>query len=350
MMKHQKLIIPGAICGVLIAGYVGLSLYSSSQAEKQIEDWLYDQGLEGQVQWKSVSASPFGSSVTLKDVAVIGEQAPFKGVEINAEKVRISEFANERDLKSIAVDLQGVSFPAIDEQPSSLANMVFGELLAQSGRTKLEPFDLTLQARYDDKESEAGMSFSVRVPDLFAVQGSTQLGNVRNFDSLLGGSMAQVMGLANMGSRDLTRMLASQSALFSGVADAQQRMRAIELGETSFTLQDLGYFKRSNLLKQRYSYVLDPAKGDAAAQRQAIFERDLHKQEKDCVERWSRASDDAEEACADVLALFNGQADGFRVVSDPEERVRLGDLETLVEKPERASRILQRLNQRVEAL
>ena len=46
-MKHLKFIIPGAVGGLLLAGYVGLSLYSSNQAEKQIEDWLYDNELDG---------------------------------------------------------------------------------------------------------------------------------------------------------------------------------------------------------------------------------------------------------------------------------------------------------------
>jgi hypothetical protein len=350
-MKNLKFIIPSAAFAVFVAGYVGLSLYSSAQAEKQIEDWLYDNKLEGQVQWQSVRASPFGASVTLNEVVVIAEQAPLKGLEVNVEKVRISDFADERDLKSLAVDLQGVSFPVVaDDQPSAVATMLFGDLLAQSGRDKLEPFDLALQARYDNEASEASMSFSIRVPDLFAAQGGTQVGNVRNLDSLLGDSAAQLMGLSGMGSRDVLRMLGKQSALLKNATDMQQRMRGIELGDSSFTLQDLGYFKRSNLLKQRYGYVLDPAKGDAAAQRQDAFERDLRKQEKDCVERWSRASEDAEQACTDVLSLLNGQSDGFRVVSEPEERVRLGDLEALLEKPERASRILQRLNQRVETL
>jgi hypothetical protein len=350
-MKNLKFIIPGAVFGLFVAGYVGLSLYSSAQAEKQIEDWLYDNKLEGQVQWQSVSASPFGASVTLKEVVVIAEQAPLKGLEVNVEKVRISDFADDRDLKSLAVDLQGVSFPAVaDDQPSAVATMLFGELLAQSGRDQLQPLDLALQARYDNDASEASMSFSISIPDLFAAQVGTKVGNVRNLDSMFGESAAQLAVLASMGSRDLQRMLSKQSVLLKNAADMQQRMRGIELGDSSFMLQDLGYFKRRNLLKQRYDYALDPAKGDASAQRQEAFERDLRKQEKECVERWSRASEDAEQACTDVLALLNGQSDGFRVVSEPEERVRLGDLEALMDKPERASRILQRLNQRVETL
>ena len=71
-MKHLKFIIPGAVGGLLLAGYVGLSLYSSSQAEKQIEDWLYDNELDGMVQWQSVSASPFGATVTLNGITITG--------------------------------------------------------------------------------------------------------------------------------------------------------------------------------------------------------------------------------------------------------------------------------------
>ena len=349
-MKHLKFIIPGAVGGLLLAGYVGLSLYSSNQAEKQIEDWLYDNELDGMVQWQSVSASPFGATVTVSGVAVVVEKAPLKGLEVNVEKLRIADFANEPDLKSLALELQGVTFPASGEQPSAVMKLLFSELLAESGRDKLEPLDLSIQARYDDEASEAGMSFSMRLPELFAVEGSAQVANVRNLDSLLEGATAQAMGFAGMGSRDLLRLLGNQAGLLDDRAEAERRLRAIELGDSSFMLQDLGYFKRRNLLKQRYDYVLDPTKGAADEQRQAALERDLRKQEKDCNEKLSRAMDDGEQACADVLAVLNGQSDGFRMISEPEERVRLGDLEVALQKPERASRLVQRLNQRVEAL
>lgn len=347
-MKHLKFIIPGAVGGLLLAGYVGLSLYSSSQAEKQIEDWLYDNELDGMVQWQSVRASPFGATITVSGVAMVVEKAPLKGLAINVEKLRIADFANEPDLKSMALELEGVTFPASDEQPSAVMKLLFAELLAGSGRDNLEPLDLSIQARYDDEASEAGMRFSARLPELFAVEGSAEVANVRNLDSLLEGAVSQAVGLSGMGTRELMRMLGQQTG--DERAEAERRLRAIELGDSSFMLQDLGYFKRRSLLKQRYDYVLDPAKGDADAQRQAAFERDLRKQEKDCSEKASRAMDDGEQACADVLALLNGQSDGFRIISEPEERVRLGDLEVALQKPERASRLAQRLNQRVEAL
>lgn len=349
-MKHLKFIIPGAVGGLLLAGYVGLSLYSSSQAEKQIEDWLYDNELDGMVQWQSVSASPFGATVTLKGVSLVVEKAPLKGLEVNVEKLQIADFANQADLKSLSLALQGVTFPTSDERPSAVTKLLFAELLAESGRDKLEPLDLSIQARYDDEASEASMGFSVRLPELFAAEGSAQVANVRNLDSLLEGATAQAMSLAGMGSRDLLRLLGQQAGLLDERAEAERRLRAIELGDSHFMLQDLGYFKRRNLLKQRYDYALDPAKGAADEQRQAAFERDLRKQEKDCSEKLARAMDDGEQACADVLALLNGQSDGFRMISEPEERVRLGDLEVALQKPERASRLVQRLNQRVEAL
>ena len=349
-MKHQKFIIPGAVGGLLLAGFVGLSLYSSGQAEKQIEVWLYDNELDGMVQWQSVSTSPFGSTITVSGVEVVVDTTPLKGLEVRVEKLQIADFANEPDLKSLAVELEGVTFPASDDQPSAVMKLLFAELLADSGRDQLEPLDLSIQARYDDEAAEAGMSFSIRLPELFAAEGSAQVANVRNLDSLLEGAMTQAVGLSSLGSRDVLRMLVNQAGLLDDRAEAERRLRAIELGDSSFMLEDLGYFKRRNLLRQRYAYVLDPAKGDAESQRQEAFERDLRKQEKDCSEKLPRAMGDGEQACADVLALFNGQSDGFRVVSEPEERVRLGDLELALQKPERASRLAQRLNQRVEAL
>ena len=349
-MKHQKYIIPGAVVGLLLAGYLGMSLYSSGKAERQIEDWLYDNELDGMVQWQSVSASPFGGTITVSGVEVVVETAPLRGLEISVEELRIADFSNEPDLKSLALEFEGVTFPAANDQPSAVMKLLFAELLADSGRDQLEPLDLSIQARYDDEASEAGMSFSLRLPELFAAEGSAQVANVRNLDSLVDGAMTQAMGFAGMGSRDLLRMLANQTGLQDDRAEAERRLRAIELGDSSFMLEDLGYFKRRNLLKQRYAYALDPAKGDAEGQRQEAFERDLRKQEKDCSEKLPRAMDDGEQACANVLALLNGQSDGFRVISEPEERVRIGDLELALQKPERASRLVQRLNQRVEAL
>jgi hypothetical protein len=349
-MKYQKFIIPGAIGCLLLASYIGLGLYRSGQEEKRLEDWLYDNELDGFVQWQSVSASPFGSTITVSGVEVVVDAAPLKGLEISVEELRIKDSTNEPDLKSIDLEFEGVTFPASDDQPSAVVKLLFAELLADSGRDQLEPLDLSIQARYDDEASEADMSFSLRLPELFAAEGSAQVANVRNLDSLLEGAMTQAVEFSGLGSRDLLRMLGNQAGLLDDRAEAERRLRIIELGDSSFMLEDLGYFKRRNLLKQRYDYALDPAKGDADVQRQEAFERDLRKQEKDCSEELPRAMDDGEQACADILALLNGQSDGFRVISEPEERVRLGDLELALQKPERASRLLQRLNQRVEAL
>lgn len=349
-MKYQKFIIPGAIGGLFLASYIGLSLYSSGQAEKQLEDWLYDNELDGFVQWQSVSASPFGSTVTVSGVEVVVDAASFKGLEVSVEELRIADFANEPDLKSIDLEFEGVTFPASDDQPSALVKLLFAELLADSGRDQLQPLDLSIQARYDDDASEADMSFSLRLPELFAAAGSAQMANVRNLDSLLEGAMTQAVEFSGLGSRDLLRILGNQAGLLDDRAEAELRLRTIELGDSSFMLEDLGYFKRRNLLKQRYDYALDPVKGDADEQRREAFERDLRKQEKDCREKLPRGMDDGEQACADILALLNGQSDGFQIISEPEERVRLSDLELALQKPERASRLVERLNQRVEAL
>ncbi len=349
-MKYQKFIIPGAIGCLLLVSYIGLGIYRSGQEEKRLEDWLYDNELDGFVQWQSVSASPFGSTVTVSGVEVVVDAAPFKGLEVSVEELRIKDSTNEPDLKSIDLEFEGVTFPASDDQPSAVVKLLFAELLAGSGRDQLQPLDLSIQARYDDDASEADMSFSLRLPELFAAAGSAQMANVRNLDSLLEGVTTLAVDSSFLGSRDLRRMLANQLGVLDDLNEAERRLRGIELGDSSFMLEDLGYFKRRNLLKQRYDYALDPVKGDADEQRREAFERDLRKQEKDCREKLPRGMDDGEQACADILALLNGQSDGFRVISEPEERVRLGDLELALQKPERASRLVERLNQRVEAL
>lgn len=132
-------------------------------------------------------------------------------------------------MKSLSLALQGVTFPTSDERPSAVTKLLFAELLAESGRDQLEPLDLSIQARYDDEASEASMGFSVRLPELFAAEGSAQVANVRNLDSLLEGATAQAMSLAGMGSRDLLRLLGKQAGLLDERAEAERRLRAIEL-------------------------------------------------------------------------------------------------------------------------
>ena len=69
MQKHVKFIAP-AVLAVAIGGYFGLGAYASGKAEKQLEDWVYDNGLSGQVSWHSVSSTPLGGTVTIDGLAI----------------------------------------------------------------------------------------------------------------------------------------------------------------------------------------------------------------------------------------------------------------------------------------
>ena len=74
-MKRLALIGGGAAV-VLTATYFGLSAYSSKQAEKRLEDWVYDMELDDKLSWSSVSASPFGGSVSIARAEPRARSAP----------------------------------------------------------------------------------------------------------------------------------------------------------------------------------------------------------------------------------------------------------------------------------
>ena len=338
-MPHLKFIIPGAACGVLLLGYLGLSSYSSSVAEKRLEDWLYDHRLDGMLRWRSLSASPFGGSMTLKDVTLSGGDN-FKALDLDIAKVHISDLADERDLKSLALELSGVQIA--DTRNSRGLSAPLRELLHESGRSELEPFDLALQGRYDARDERASFSFRLALPQLFSSEGSVELRNTRHLDRTLGELGSQVAGIS-------LNSLPSM-ALLLGLEKSARGLDSIELGEASFSLRDEGYFKRRNALQQRYDYSLDPSKGSADKQRQAIAEREQRQWLKSCEEAWQRAYKKADQACSSWWLAQNGQSKGVRLRLDPESRVRLGDLAEIKGSPERAGRTLERLNLRIDKL
>ncbi|WPC04931.1 hypothetical protein SBP02_19595 [Pseudomonas benzenivorans] len=333
-MDKRTLIIPGAAVVALAAGYFGLSAYAASQAEKQLEDWLYDNKLDDMLRWDSVSASPFGSAYTLHDVSIVGKDQ-FKGLDLDVDSIRVADQADERDLKSISLELHGIR-PAGNERGPAAA---LYELLQASGRQELEPFDLTLSTRYDAEERQANLSFSLDVPQLFAGEGSLQFNNARNLDrelETLGASAAQLAMLGSLG--------------VFGLGEVMDKLEAVEIGNASFTLRDNGYFKRSNSLRERYSYELDSSKGSAGEQREKIAEREQRQWQQDCQKTWERAYKGAEDACEAWWQALHGQKDGVRISLEPENRVRLSDLDGITRDPDRAGRTLARLNLSIDSL
>lgn len=347
MPKQLKFIVPGAALVVLLGGYFGLTQVAANSAESRIEDWLYDNELDGQVSWQSLSSSPFGGTVVLAGVEVMGSAGALKGLDLSIQRLQISDLVNERERKSLSLDIQGISFPNSDKGLGQQLNAeVFGNLLLDSGRSELQPFDLKLQGRYDNDEQQASYSLALTLPELLEIESSQTIDRVRDLDSLFSGAVAQASRHSSVLARSgIGKHLEDDSDT------ALKRLLSIELGDSAFSLRDLGYFKRSNALHQRYALSLDPtSQDDAETQRQAAFARQMRNEQKGCEDNLAPLYRDAEQACSSWLATLNGQNEGIRLSSSPEERVRLSDLFNAAQRPDRAERLLSRLNLRIDSL
>ena len=100
MQKHVKFIAP-AVLAVAIGGYFGLGAYASGKAEKQLEDWVYDNGLSGQVSWHSVSSTPLGGTVTIDGLAIRSENPLVGKLDIDVERVAISDYEDGKERKRV---------------------------------------------------------------------------------------------------------------------------------------------------------------------------------------------------------------------------------------------------------
>ena len=333
-MDKKLFIVPFALLA-LVAGYMGLASYASSKAEKQLEDWLYDNKLEDAIQWKKLSASPLGGSITLEGVRFNQALPLGKNIDVDVDKVRISDFANDRDLKSAKLELNGIRQAGDNLGPFGL----FLELSQNSGRAEIQPFDVSLAAQYNQEARHAKVSYSLNVPELFASQGSIQLNNARNLDRL----MDELAGL--------TTLAAAPTPLaMAGLQKQLQALESIELGETHFELNDLGYFKRTAALNKRYTYALIPGKGSADEQRSTIEERLRRHDIDQCIADLNTATKDANELCTGLIDLIGGNGNGIALRIKP-ERMRLSNLSLLADSGGKGMvRMVKNLNLEAEKL
>jgi hypothetical protein len=334
--KQRKYLIPGAVLGVCLAGYAGLSLHASRQVEKDLEDFVYSARLDDKVRWQSVSATPFSDAITLTGVELGSEDQP--GLRLNIETLRIAELSGEKGEESISLQLQGASLVSEGRRP-----LPFARELQQSGRNSLEPFDLSLAARYEGDDDELAIAYRMRVPEQLEVEADLTLGALSRlelFNQLMDGALRD----AELGSlEDIGAMLMFGS--IAGIASVS----SLEVGESRVSVRDLGYFQRRSKLEQRYNYALSPGRGSAEEQREQALVKAMRAKEAECSKAFTPLYADAESACRDWVALIHGQGDGMRLEISPERRVRLGDL-VGVDSPARLRRTVENLNARVEGL
>lgn len=324
----------GAVVAAVGIGYFGLSAYASAQAEKTIEDWLYDKGLDSEVRWSSVRSSPLGGTVTIKNLEFVGEQKSTQHFSFVVERLQIKNFRNDDKRKSIALDFGGLNFPSIEK---GMGATLFGELLMESGRDELSPFDLRLAAEYDGDDAIAALEYRVDVPGMFLTAGSLELKKVPRFDRF-----ADLASDARLG---MSSGYARWDAILFGMVE---QLDAVELGDVSLSLEDQGYFKRQFAIQQRYTQALDPIKGDYDDQRKVAAEREMRSRRDGCAASFGSMLPKPDEACEAAESVLLGG--GVRLSISPERSVRVADVIEQGIRGGRAKNLVERMNLKIKSI
>ncbi len=329
MQKHVKFIAP-AVLAVAIGGYFGLGAYASGKAEKQLEDWVYDNGLSGQVSWHSVSSTPLGGTVTIDGLAIRSENPLVGKLDIDVERVAISDYEDGKERKRVTLDISGIQMPTGQKTAADALK----PLLHASGRSELQPFDLYLKADYKDKERERslGLEYRATLPGLLAAEASFELG-----------SLPDPAELANAAAM-------AGNPFGGGMLRALGALESIEIGKTSASVRDLGYFARRGLIEQRYKYPVDPLKGDPDKQRKTAHEADVAQQLGRCEQELARMLPAPKDACEAWVGLANGSGGGAKVSIAPERPLRVEEFTRLIGAPQQVGPMLKRLQLKIDAL
>lgn len=347
-MSKRLSMIAGAAVVVLVAGYFGLSAYSSSQAEKLIEDWVYEHKLENNLRWKSVSSSLFGGRITISELQVEDAESE---QSLQVAEVIISDRSINDERTRLRLRFNGVETDArtlgglsnLDE----LAGDSFGRGMATvsgfkpaliSGLTEVKPYDVEIYVDIDDDAGTLAAELAVDLPELFDSRVSYRLMNLR----------------------DLNRKLQSLSKSFGGDASEQMAFM-IELGElassvkraelqsASISVKDRGMIERSIALYQRYNTPLNPSEGNPEKQRKAHYEKFVEQSEKDCNRDKDYLPKSMAGSCKLLRKALLGKISGVELKVEPKDRVYQRELDDL-QDIHRSKRLLDRLNLRIDSI
>ena len=339
---NLKIIAPIAIVGAAL-GYFGLSSYADGQAEKNLEDYLYENRLESYVSWQSVSSSLFGDTVTIKDLIV--ESREFVPVELSIErliiknfKVIIKNFKDDRD--QISVDLSLKKVQPIDPDSDfakAYNNETFGSLLFASGQTEVEPYDLSVSWDYRPSERALNVQIEADLPNLFATQVKLDLDGVRDLKSAL--FLTQIHPALDVlpgVSKELLGM--NNSAAYK--LDAKN----ITLNGLNISFKDQGYLQRANLLEQRYNVMPIQSTENTQKGRKAAFENQYKESYAECAKEFDSVYKNSKKACKAIMGTWYSQEKGFKVAINPSSKVRLEDFKRLLGPKSEQGRFIEQLN------
>ncbi|MFI8692115.1 hypothetical protein ACIGHJ_17945 [Stutzerimonas kunmingensis] len=347
-MSKRLPLIAGAAVAVLVAGYFGLSAYSSSQAEKLIEDWVYEHELEDTLRWKSVSSSPFGGRVTISELQVeAGGREPSLQVaeviisdrSINDERTRLRLRFNgvETDTRALG-GLSSLGAMAGGGFSRGMATARGFEPALISGLAELKPYDVEIYVDIDDDAGTLETELSVDLPELFDSRVSYRLSNLRDLNRKLQ-RLSESFGGDDRGQR----------AFMSELGDLASSVERAELQSASFSVKDRGMAERSIALYQRYNTPLNPTEGSAEKQRKAHYEKVIEQTEKDCSREFKDLPKGMEDSCELLKKALLGDVSGVELKVEPKDRVRLTDLGDL-QNGRRSKRLLDRLNPQLDSI
>ncbi|MEO0373876.1 MAG: hypothetical protein AAF329_04475 [Cyanobacteria bacterium P01_A01_bin.17] len=127
----------------LITGglFAGMSLYANKTAEAKVEKAIDAVSDTVKVEYRSVSVSPLGFDVHIKDVTVSAVDDP---TEIAVEKVIIREIDDQSDFPTVLdASLEGMQIAVADIEDPGVRN-----LLEQAGHTKMLSLDIDTKYQY----------------------------------------------------------------------------------------------------------------------------------------------------------------------------------------------------------
>lgn len=334
---NLKIIAPVAAVGVAVA-YFGLSSYAGGQAEKKLEDYLYENRLDSYVSWQSVSSSPFGGTVTINDLIV--ESREFIPVELSIERFIIKNFKDDRNQMSVDLSLKKIQPMDPDSDfAKAYNNEIFGSLLFASGQREVEPYDVSVSWDYRPSERTLNAQFETDLPNLFATQVKFDLENVRDLKSalflskmhpaldVLPGIPNEFLGMNNSAARDLLK-------------DVQN----ITLNGLNVSFKDQGYLQRSNLLEQRYNTVPLNSAENTEKERKQAFKQEYEETYSECTKEFGSVYKNSKKACNAVIGTWYSQEKGFKLAMKPSGKVRLEDFERLQGDKRERGRFIERLN------
>lgn len=348
MNNRLPLIIGAGAFVVLAGGYFGLSAYSSKQAQKTLEDWVYDASLDEKLTWRSVSASPFGGSVSIADIELnLGKNEP----ELRAAKLIISERINDDSQTRLRLQFKGIeadatTFKGLRNLGAMAGSNIDRELARashsfepalNSGLATLKPFDLEVFVDVDDDAGTAAAELSIALPELFDSRVSYKLNNQRGLNRSLKRLEGNFDGEDNM-YRALDKL--------EGLAESIERAEIVSI---QFSLQDRGMVERSIALQQRYNTPLDPTAGSADKQRSEHYEKLVERTVNDCESERRDMPESLSNSCELLGKVMLGKVSGVELSIEPKESVRIADL-TKLTNARQGKRVLDRLNPQLDSI